>query len=150
MTEQQQTHAGRVAMIFAILSLAGWIIPIIGIPLSIAGIYFGLKGWRKMGIRQGIAITICAITLIAAIVNAALGVQAGYNAAQEAQQTTQSYPDVTTQPTESTNSKLRNICLDDVNTWYDANRANTTTVYQEQNLLLERQQRMDECSVRYP
>jgi phage terminase large subunit GpA-like protein len=43
-----------------------------------------------------------------------------------------------------------NACLDSVNTWYETNRANTTTVFQEENLLQDKQQRIDECRIRYP
>lgn len=61
------------------------------------------------------------------------------------QTTTISSPSV-----EAIQATARNACLDSVNQWYDSNRANITTVYQEQNLLIDKQQRIDECSIRYP
>lgn len=44
---------------------------------------------------------------------------------------------------------LLNNCLDSVDEWYNNNIQNVTTIYQEQNLLTQKQQEIDECKLRY-
>lgn len=45
--------------------------------------------------------------------------------------------------------QLLSSCLDNANTWYSDNVKNVTTVYQEQNLLTQKQQYMNDCQLRY-
>lgn len=58
--------------------LAGWFIPIIGIPVSITGLILGVKGLN--GRRRSIAfagVVLCVILLVISIVNSAIGMYQG-------------------------------------------------------------------------
>lgn len=55
----------------------------------------------------------------------------------------------TSSTTESHNQAALAECIDNVNVWFDTNRTSTETVLQEQNLLTEKQQKIDECKLLY-
>ncbi len=48
------------------------------------------------------------------------------------------------------NNNSLQTCLDGVDKWYDSNRANVTTIYQQNALDTEKQQNVQECQLRYP
>jgi hypothetical protein len=66
------------SLLFGIFSLGAWIIPLFGIPLAIAGLVFGIKGFahsRTKAARIGIVLSIIGLVLSAA--NAAIGAYLG-------------------------------------------------------------------------
>lgn len=63
-----------VAVAAAVFGLAAWFIPVIGCPLAITGIITGALGLRsEQRLMSGVALTLCAISLMMSLANAALG-----------------------------------------------------------------------------
>lgn len=66
------------SMIIGILGLFAWLLPICGFPSSIVGLVFGLMSINSTKRNMAIAgIVMCAIGLIASIVNAIIGMYMG-------------------------------------------------------------------------
>lgn len=66
------------SLILGIISFLGWIIPLIGFPVSITGLVLGILGLKSQ--KKGIAIAgiiLCSIGLLATIVNSILGAYMG-------------------------------------------------------------------------
>lgn len=62
------------SMIFGLVSIAGWCLPILGIPLAGFGLAWGIAGLRSSKRTQAITgIVLCSIFLALAILNAAGG-----------------------------------------------------------------------------
>lgn len=59
------------ALILSIVSLGAWIIPLIGIPVSIIAMVMGYKSAEHT--KSQIAVGISTLTLVAALVNAFIG-----------------------------------------------------------------------------
>jgi len=65
-------------LVMGIIGLIAWFIPIIGAPITIIGLIFGIKGLKSL--KRGVAITgivLCSIGLLATIVNASMGAYHG-------------------------------------------------------------------------
>lgn len=67
------------SMILGIMGIVAWILPIIGFPITIAGLVLGINGKKKGGKGFAIAgIILCIITLVLTIANSAIGAYQGY------------------------------------------------------------------------
>lgn len=72
------------SLALGVLSLCGWIIPCIGIPVSLAGIIIGIIGIAKADLKPMaiVGVILNALTIIAAIINsiagAAIGLSGGF------------------------------------------------------------------------
>ena len=68
------------ALVLALISLLGWLLPIVGIPLSIIGLV--LAGCSFSNGKAKAALTICIITLLAGGINSFIGAKMGYDHAE--------------------------------------------------------------------
>lgn len=69
-----------ISLVLGILGLCAWILPLCGFPISIVGLILGILSARST--RRGMAIAgivLAAMTLLAAILNAAFGAYLGLN-----------------------------------------------------------------------
>lgn len=72
------------SLALGVLSLCGWIIPCIGIPVSLAGIIIGIIGIAKADLKPMaiVGVILNALTIVAAIINsiagAAIGLSGGF------------------------------------------------------------------------
>jgi hypothetical protein len=78
-----QAQSDNVALIAAILSVVGWIIPVVGIPLSAVGLFLARKGNTT---KRAVIVGICLLTFMAGAVNAAIGASRGYQNGIQLQQ----------------------------------------------------------------
>lgn len=62
----------RTAFVLAMISLLAWIIPIIGVPVSTAGLYYAGKTSDN---KAFLAFVICIVTLLASGINGYIGYQ---------------------------------------------------------------------------
>ena len=65
-------------LVLGIIGLVAWFIPIIGTPITIIGLVFGIKGLKSL--KRGVAIAgivLSLIGLLATIVNASIGAYTG-------------------------------------------------------------------------
>ena len=63
------------SLVLGIVGLIAWCLPLIGYPVSIVGIILGAVGMKKGGKGMAIAgIILCALCLIATLINSILGV----------------------------------------------------------------------------
>ncbi len=65
-------------LVLGIIGLLAWILPLIGAPITIIGLIFGIKGLKSL--KRGVAITaivLSCIGLFATIVNASIGAYLG-------------------------------------------------------------------------
>jgi hypothetical protein len=68
------------ALIFGILNLCAWFLPIFGFPLAVVGIILGVLGIRSSQKTLAIiGIVLSALSLIATIINSLAGVALGMN-----------------------------------------------------------------------
>ena len=64
--------------ILGLFSLLAWLLPIVGLPVSIAGLVFGIKGTRSESkVVAIIGIVLCVLGLVLSIANAAIGAYLG-------------------------------------------------------------------------
>lgn len=64
--------------VLGVFSLLAWLLPIIGLPVSIAGLVFGIKGTRtESKVVAIIGIVLSVLGLVLSIVNAAIGAYLG-------------------------------------------------------------------------
>ena len=69
---------GTASLVMGCIGLVGWIIPLIGLPLTITGVVFGLKSKKLGGGGSATAgIVLCSIGLALSVLNAALGAYLG-------------------------------------------------------------------------
>jgi hypothetical protein len=65
-------------LVLGICSMIAWILPIVGLPVSIAGLVVGVKALRREGNGMAVAATALSATgLVLSIANAALGAYLG-------------------------------------------------------------------------
>lgn len=65
-------------LVLGIIGLIAWFIPIIGAPITIVGLIFGIKGLKSLKHDLAIiGIVLCCIGLVAVIVNASIGAYMG-------------------------------------------------------------------------
>jgi len=70
-------HATR-GVWFAGVSLITWLLPIIGVPVAIAGLVFGIKGLPSTKHTQAVvAVVLSVIGLVLGVANAAIGAYLG-------------------------------------------------------------------------
>lgn len=68
----------KISFILGLISLVAWIIPIIGIPVSIVGIVQGVKAWNSGKHSFAVAgVTLSIIGLVLGIINASIGAYMG-------------------------------------------------------------------------
>jgi hypothetical protein len=67
-----------VSQILRVIGLVAWIIPIIGAPISIIGLIFGIKSYSGKNRSYAVAgIVLCIIGLLATIINGSIGAYKG-------------------------------------------------------------------------
>ncbi len=77
---QPQIKQGKpvTALVLGIIGMIAWIIPIIGLPIQITGLVFGIKARNSS--KKGIAIAaivLCIIGLVLTIINGSIGAYLG-------------------------------------------------------------------------
>jgi hypothetical protein len=66
------------SMVLGLVGIVAWFLPIIGLPVTITGLVFGIKSRNSAGRSKAIAgIVLCSIFLAASVINAAIGVYMG-------------------------------------------------------------------------
>ncbi len=76
--EQESTGKPTAALVLGIIGLFVWLLPIIGLPLTIVGVVCGSRGLREP--KRDIALAgliLSIIGLVASLVNAAIGAYLG-------------------------------------------------------------------------
>lgn len=71
--ERDRSRSATLAITFGCIGLLAWFIPIIGYPIAIAGIVFGVKGFDKA--RGAMGLVLCILCLLASTVNGYIGYQ---------------------------------------------------------------------------
>ena len=68
----------KASLIVGIIGLISWMIPTIGVPLTIIGLVFGIKGYKhsKKGLSYA-GVVLCSISLLASVTNVAIGTYKG-------------------------------------------------------------------------
>lgn len=75
---QEKKGMSIASMILGLVGLVAWCLPIVGFPVTIAGLVLGILGIKKGGKGMAIAgIVLCSITLIITLVNSVLGAYLG-------------------------------------------------------------------------
>jgi len=77
---QPQPKQGKpvTALVLGIVGMIAWLIPIIGLPVQITGLVFGIKALKSPKRGMAIAaIVLCIIGLVLTIINAAIGAYLG-------------------------------------------------------------------------
>ena len=71
------------SLALGVISLCGWVLPCLGIPLTIAGIVLGIIGIKKNALKPMaiVGIILNALMLIAGLVNAIFGAVIGASGA---------------------------------------------------------------------
>ena len=65
-------------MVLGLVGIVAWLLPIIGLPVTITGLVFGIRARNSAGRSKAIAgIVLCSIFLTASVVNAAIGAYMG-------------------------------------------------------------------------
>jgi hypothetical protein len=72
----QTNGAAVAALVIGIISMIAWLLPIVGIPLSIVGIVYGTRGRRLFTNRTmaTVGLVLCIIALVLAAINSLAGV----------------------------------------------------------------------------
>lgn len=68
--------------VLGVVGVFGWVIPLIGFPVTITGLILSIRGRSKAQGSKGLAtagIVLNVIFLVVTIVNSAIGVYMGYN-----------------------------------------------------------------------
>ncbi len=66
------------SLVLGIIGLIAWFIPIIGLPITLTGLIFGIKGINSTKkTRAIVGVTFCIIGLVLTIINASIGVYMG-------------------------------------------------------------------------
>lgn len=72
--EPDSMEKARTSFILGIIDAFAWLLPIIGIPVSIVGLVLGIQGIKSPKRWMAVAgIILCSFFLIAAIINGILG-----------------------------------------------------------------------------
>jgi Protein of unknown function (DUF2510) len=74
--QPQQDLSGKAttSMVLGLVGIVAWFLPIVGFPVTITGLVFGIKARHSAGRGKAIAgIVLCSIFLTVSVVNAALG-----------------------------------------------------------------------------
>lgn len=70
--------SGTAGLVLGIISMILWILPILGLPLSICGLVVSIKAQNKGASGKATAgIILCIIALVLTIINAAIGAYLG-------------------------------------------------------------------------
>lgn len=79
-TSNKAFKKARTSFILGLIGLFAWFIPVIGLPIAITGLIFGIKGLNRQDKKlaaTGIALSL--ISLTAGVCNSAIGAYNGYN-----------------------------------------------------------------------
>jgi hypothetical protein len=65
-------------MVLGLVGIIAWLLPIIGLPVTITGLVFGIKSRHSAARSKAITgIVLCSIFLTASVINAAIGAYMG-------------------------------------------------------------------------
>lgn len=80
MNDSSKNGAANVGLILGIISLGGWLIPIIGAPISIIGLVQSIRGQKSENKSQAtVGLVLNILGLLATIINASIGAFKGAN-----------------------------------------------------------------------
>jgi hypothetical protein len=66
------------SLVLGIIGLVAWVFPLIGLPVTIAGLVFGIKGWKSTKHTLAVAgVVLSIVGLIFTIVNMSIGAYMG-------------------------------------------------------------------------
>jgi hypothetical protein len=72
--QQDLSGKANTSMVLGLVGIVAWILPIIGLPVTITGLVFGIRSRHSSARGKAIAgIVLCSIFLTVSVVNAALG-----------------------------------------------------------------------------
>ncbi len=77
---QQRDLSGKAntSMVLGLVGIIAWLLPIVGLPVTITGLVFGIKSRNSAARSKAIAgIVLCSIFLTASVINAAIGAYMG-------------------------------------------------------------------------
>lgn len=78
--QEEKKGMSIAALVLGCCGLIAWCIPLFGYPVSIVGIILGCMGMKKGGKTLAIiGIILCALCLVASIINSVLGVMNAMN-----------------------------------------------------------------------
>jgi hypothetical protein len=76
--DSSKNRKAEVGLVLGIVSLLAWLIPLIGLPVAIIGLVYGIKGLKSLNHRAAvIAIILGSVGLVASIANASIGAYQG-------------------------------------------------------------------------
>jgi hypothetical protein len=76
--QQDLSGKANTSMVLGLVGIIAWVIPIIGLPVTITGLVFGIKARHSAARSKAVAgIALCSIFLTASVVNAAIGAYMG-------------------------------------------------------------------------
>ncbi len=79
MPQEKKSGMSVASMVLGISGLIAWILPLIGFPVTIAGLILGISGRKKGGKGMATAgIVLCIITLVLTLCNSVAGAYIGY------------------------------------------------------------------------
>lgn len=70
--EKASSEKAMISLVLGILGMIAWIIPIIGLPVQIVGLVFGIKTWGSSK-KSVVGVVLCIIGLVLSVGNAAIG-----------------------------------------------------------------------------
>lgn len=77
-SQVKKLRYSKASLIMGIIGLISWMIPIIGVPLTIIGLVFGIKGYKgSKKVLSYAGVILCSIGLLASVTNAAIGTYRG-------------------------------------------------------------------------
>jgi hypothetical protein len=66
------------SLVLGIIGIFAWIIPILGLPITIVGLVFGINGLKSLKKKTAVAgIILCILFLVLSIINASIGAYEG-------------------------------------------------------------------------
>jgi hypothetical protein len=72
---QDLSGKANTSMVLGLVGIVAWFLPIIGLPVTITGLVFGIRARNSAARSKAIAgIVLCSIFLTVSVINAALGV----------------------------------------------------------------------------
>lgn len=76
--DSSKNKKAEVGLVLGIISLLAWLLPLVGLPVAIIGLVYGIKGLKSLKHRVAIiAIVLSSVGLVATIANASIGAYQG-------------------------------------------------------------------------